>query len=64
MEITEAIKTTYENMGFAVMDVIPIEGTPFFEMEFINAEGHFKKPIITFFMIAHEPNKRQEQASA
>lgn len=64
MDLAKAIKDTYEGMGIAVLDVQPIAGTPLFEMEFINAEGHFKKPVITFFMIAHGPDQCQRQASA
>lgn len=55
MDLAKAIKDTYEGMGIAVLDVQPIEGTPIFEMEFINSEGHFKKPVVTFFMIANHP---------
>ena len=57
MEIIEAIKTTYENLGIAVIDIQPIPGTPIFEMEFISPEGHFKRPVVTFFMIASNPNQ-------
>lgn len=64
MNIAQTIKDTYEGIGIAVLDVQPIPGTPLFEMEFINAEGHFKKPVIIFFVIANGPDQCQKQASS
>lgn len=55
MDIAESIKATYEQVGIAVLDVRQIENTPVFEMEFINADGHFIKPVVVFFMVAHNP---------
>ena len=61
MELTEVIKATYENYGFAVLDITPIAGTPYFEMEFINGQGIFKKPVITFFMIPNEQSATNQR---
>lgn len=59
MLIEEAIKTTYETVGFAVLDVRPIEGTPLFEVDFIGAQGMSTKRVVTFFAMLHEPNQNQ-----
>jgi hypothetical protein len=58
MDLQEAIKTTYENVGFAVIDVRPVHGTPVFEMEFVTPNGYCKKNVMTFFMLFEDPEKK------
>lgn len=64
MIIEEAIKAMYENLGFAVLEVKAIDGTPLFEIEFIGPTGHCKRPVVTFFMIANPPPQKPGEICA
>ena len=55
MILEEALKNSYENLGFAVLDVTQVPGTPLFEVEFIGEDGPFKRKICTLFAMVYEP---------
>lgn len=56
VDLAQHIKITYEQVGFAVLDVHQIPETPFYEMEFVSPEGLMKKKVMTFFAIVQEDN--------
>jgi hypothetical protein len=63
MEITELLKNSYENLGFAVLSIEPVPGTYLYDVEFIGADGPFKRKVVAMFAIIYEPPEQGNECN-